>query len=159
MSTALRALIANDAYAATFQTIGQYRAALLKVLATAPQVGMISVGSCALLAHWIKRFAEIEAAYKATRDVLGCTPDSPLIAALYGTFEDYTKTLAKVVGDEDGWLDWYIWENDAGKKGLAAKAVHQKKEAPVKTLDDLCRILNLNAEAKPLAGASSGQSD
>jgi hypothetical protein len=31
-----RALLANDAYAASFQSLGQYRTALLKALATPP---------------------------------------------------------------------------------------------------------------------------
>lgn len=104
----------------------------------------VTVGCTALLGHWLTRFAELESAYKSAREVLGCPPDSPLIAAMYGAFDDYTKMLARVVGDEDGWLEWFLWENDAGKKGLAAKAAHQKKERPVKTLNDLCRLLRPN---------------
>lgn len=103
----------------------------------------------ALLGHWLTRFAELEAAYKAASEVLGCPPDSPLIAAMYGSFDDYTKMLAKVVGDEDGWLDWYLWENGAGSKGLPAKAAHQKKEKPVRTLDDLCRLLRPKRPSSP----------
>jgi len=38
----LRALIADDAYVAGFQTVGQYRAALLRHDATHPAVGAVT---------------------------------------------------------------------------------------------------------------------
>ena len=40
---------------------------------------------------------------------------------MWGMFDAYTKTLAEIIGDKDGWLEWFAWECDFGK---AAKEMH-----------------------------------
>jgi hypothetical protein len=46
-----------------------------------------------------------------------------------------------VVDDTGGWLSWYCWDNSMGKKAHKAKAPSWKKFKKVKTLKDLCKIM------------------
>jgi hypothetical protein len=35
--------------------------------------------------------------------------------------DDYIGLLEELVGDKDGWIAWYVFENGFGEKGLEAK--------------------------------------
>ncbi len=65
--------------------------------------------------------------------------ESPLFAQLFAT-EDLALTyLKKLIGDEYDWLDWFIYENDCGKKGYEAGEKGNLK--PVKTIEDILEII------------------
>ena len=100
-----------------------------------------TVGSGALLGHWLASFKKVEAAYQKLRDAFGATPESAVVKALYDTHHEYTKLVAEKVGDTQGWLDWFLWENGAGEKGLEAKAQGWKKARKIKTVKDLEAII------------------
>ena len=99
------------------------------------------VVSSALLGHWLASFKQIDAAYQKLRDAFGATPESEVVKALYETHGEYTKLVSEKVGDKDGWLEWFLWENDAGAKGLEAKAPGWKKARKIKTVKDLEAII------------------
>ena len=99
------------------------------------------IGSGDLLGHWLASFKQIEAAYQKLRDAFGATPESEIVKAMYDTHHEYTKLVAEKVGDKDGWLEWFLWENNAGAKGLEAKAPCWKKARKIKTVKDLEAII------------------
>ena len=43
-----------------------------------------------------------------------------LFAAYDRMESDYVAAVSSVVGDENGWLCWYVFDNDCGRKGLEA---------------------------------------
>jgi hypothetical protein len=61
-------------------------------------------------------------------------------------FEKYTKATAKLIGDADGWLDWYMYENDMGEKEMEAKAASWKRKKKIKNISDLCRLIEADNE-------------
>lgn len=50
-----------------------------------------------------------------------------------------TRALACALRDDSGWIDWYICENDCGKKGL--EGGYNGKTKPIRTVDDLLEVI------------------
>jgi len=95
--------------------------------------------------QWVQCFNNLQETYDKGYALLKCDPDSPWANAMFNTFEAYTQILAKLLGDKDEWLNWYIWENKAGKAGFEAKAASWKRAKKIKTAEDLLNLI----EAKP----------
>ena len=91
------------------------------------------------LDKWLKCFKSIEAAYGDLRKSLGAAPESPVVTALYAGFQGYTESLAELIGDKGGWLDWFIWENGAGSKKMSAQI--GTKMRPICSTSDLVKLL------------------
>jgi len=49
--------------------------------------------------------------------------------------DHYIRVVAGLIGDDEDWLFWYIFDNDFGKRGHTAHL--GKKDFKVKTVDDL----------------------
>jgi hypothetical protein len=75
-----------------------------------------------LVERWIdtarrvdETFGRIEAAFMAN-------PENEIRAAIWNMFGEYTRTLATIISDdaEDarGWLEWFAWECDFGRKPM-----------------------------------------
>jgi len=54
----------------------------------------------------------------------------------------YTHQIEQRLGDQDGWLSWYIWDNDGGKNALGVKLPGWKQPLKIRTLTHLARILH-----------------
>ena len=50
------------------------------------------------------------------------------------------KLAAQLIGDDQDWLEWYIFENNCGEKGLEAGYDGQMK--PIKSIDDLLELID-----------------
>lgn len=53
--------------------------------------------------------------------------------------DDYIKLLSEAVGDEDMWIDWYVFENDMGGRKL--KAGYGGKLKQITNLDQLWDLI------------------
>ena len=53
--------------------------------------------------------------------------------------DSYIALLSESVGDDDNWVDWFVWENDFGKKKL--KAGYDGKEKKVCNVDQLWELI------------------
>jgi len=49
--------------------------------------------------------------------------------------EHYIGVVAGLIGDDEDWLFWYIYDNDFGKRGHTAHL--DKKDFRIETIDDL----------------------
>lgn len=105
----------------------------------------------ALLGCWFAMFLRIEATYADLRRAFGASPESEVVSVMYDAHAAYTKLVAEKVGDKDGWLEWYLWENGAGEQCLSAKAASWKKPRKIKTLQDLEALI---AASPPLKDSS-----
>ncbi len=101
----------------------------------------------ARLKIWLALFRRIETVYDDLKRTFCAAPESEIVATLYATHDAYTKLLAETIGCDDEWLDWYLWDNDAGAKGLEAKAAGWKRMRKIKTLEDLAAIVSADAAA------------
>lgn len=54
---------------------------------------------------------------------------------------EYTEAVAKNVGDDSDWLNWYQFENGMGKKCLSAGYDDDMRE--IKTLEDLLWLIEV----------------
>lgn len=96
----------------------------------------------ALLEECLNEFKRVEAACAAIEALFGKDREGQIQTHLYGLFRNYSRLVAIQVGDDWQWLDWFLWENDCGKKALAAKASAWKKCRKIRTVKDLEAIIS-----------------
>ena len=53
--------------------------------------------------------------------------------------DDYVALLSEAVGDEDNWINWYVFENEMGKRRLAAG--YDGKDKKITNLDQLWGLI------------------
>ena len=90
---------------------------------------------------FLEKYEKIEAVYESLKENVGIDPESKLFEALYIMVNPVISYLEKELGDKHQTIDWFVWENDVGKKGLEAKAKSWKKLRPIKTVDDLVDLI------------------
>lgn len=71
----------------------------------------------------------------------GATVDSPFGEAIWKQFDCLVEFAEKAIGDEHGWLNWFIWDNECGEKGLGAHLSSGKKKKNVRTVNDLVFLI------------------
>ena len=76
-----------------------------------------------LLLHvekWIETALNLDDKFGKLEKLLMAHPENPVRTAIWEMFSEYTKTLAKLLRtDTDetiGWLEWFAWECDFGRK-------------------------------------------
>jgi hypothetical protein len=95
-----------------------------------------------LLVKWQEQYEVCEKANGLLDQLLrDFETDSPLGAAIWTTFDQYTDTLAAMIGDDGSWLSWFCWDNGMGKKGHKAKAASWKRLRKINNIKDLCKII------------------
>jgi len=57
----------------------------------------------------------------------------------YHFLDDYIKLLSEAAGDDSDWIEWYVFENEMGKRKL--KAGYGGKEKKITNLDQLCDLI------------------
>jgi len=95
-----------------------------------------------LIEECIEQFYKIEKLYDDCYKLLGGDPESQFFTILYDTYNKYVKNLSQLINDDFNWIDWYIWENECGKKEFEAKASKWKKERKIKNVKDLIDIIS-----------------
>jgi hypothetical protein len=92
-----------------------------------------------LLQSWKDRHAELSAQMDALSVPLGGTFDGPLFNAVWMTWDAYTDQLAHRLGDEHDWLQWFVSENDMGRKGMEVHSL--TRSLKVRTLRQLASLI------------------
>jgi hypothetical protein len=94
------------------------------------------------LQRWESCQRQAEVAWSSLESVTGYTDsESPLGKAVWGTFADYTATLADLIGDNSGWLEWFHLENHMGSRGMEVSLSESGPVFAVRTIQDLARII------------------
>lgn len=95
-----------------------------------------------LLVEWKKQYEICDESQKLLDKLLnGFDTNSPLGDSIWKAFDKYTETLSVLIGDTFNWLSWFCWESNMGSKEFLAKASSWKKTRKIKTLKDLCKII------------------
>lgn len=96
----------------------------------------------ALLEEWLTEHEKVESACDLIGSLFGKDPEGHIQTRFRQLFESYSRLVSIQVGDRENWLDWFIWENCCGKKGLGAKASSWKKTRKIRTVKDLEAIIS-----------------
>lgn len=100
-----------------------------------------------LLREWKKHHDALDSLMDGIQATIGLNPDGPMFDTVWKVFDAYTGTLAVEVCDFDGWLEWFILENDMGGKAL--QAGFDNKMRKIATLEDLQWLLAESQERMP----------
>ncbi len=73
-----------------------------------------------LLHRWHMSYKDMIVQYDAFCQLTGAGPEAPLFKPVWGMFERYTDSVAALVDDNNGWLDWYCYECGMGSSPMAA---------------------------------------
>lgn len=93
------------------------------------------------LEMWVERVSELDRQIDAFYALTGATPDSPLVESIYTVEDAYTKSLADAVGDTEGWLLWWRWECDMGRKPMKASFRPGGPMREIRTIKQLARLV------------------
>jgi hypothetical protein len=93
----------------------------------------------ALLTEWAEEIQKADATIDQITEVLGLSVECPINTAILALQSAYTRSVSKLVGDEELWLDWYAEENNFGRKKF--KAGMEGKTRPIRNVKDLLWLL------------------
>lgn len=93
------------------------------------------------LEAWAAVLAEFDRQVDAFAALTTAPADGPLLDAIYRVEAAYTDAVAAQVGDVDGWLQWFRWECDMGKKPLEARRHDKARFVKVRTVRQLARLV------------------
>ena len=95
----------------------------------------------ALLATWVAKRSRLDAEYEKLKCLFDASPECSPVKAMFDTFSEYTDVLSRLLDDQEGWLEWYSWENENGAKKLKAKASNWNESRPIVTPYDLADLI------------------
>lgn len=72
----------------------------------------------ALLKELKSKVTESEEALELLYSVFGSNPEGTIQNAVYGLTTVAVKAAALAIGDNHGWLEWFVYENGWGSEGL-----------------------------------------
>lgn len=81
---------------------------------------MTKAEKLAALQNWQTAYKNLDAAFDLLKPALGYLGEGSLWDAVWFTFERYTDSVAALVDDNNGWLDWYCYECGMGSSPMAA---------------------------------------
>jgi hypothetical protein len=88
--------------------------------------------------HGLKAFIQEREKLQGVLDVI--SPSSTGVVEFGNSFIDaYMKLLSRALGDENEWVEWFVYENDFGAKGM--EVICNGVEYPItdeKTFYDVC---------------------
>ena len=93
-----------------------------------------------ILQRWMDRQRAVDDALGPIYTQLGADPGSPLIEAIYFLMDAHTAAVAQIVGDEEGWLTWFVSETDWGRSDVGRAEINNRA-ARVRTIKQLARVV------------------
>jgi hypothetical protein len=85
---------------------------------------------------WLKVHADTMG---KAEEAAGLDVEGAIMEAFWRTHGIALDAIAREVGDNDGWVQWFYWDNEMGAMGLEAGLVEDMQ--PVRTLADLRRLI------------------
>jgi hypothetical protein len=75
-----------------------------------------------LIQKWIDAAIRVQDTFGKIENAFMASPENEIGSAIWDMFSEYTRTLAAQLSDdaEDarGWLEWFAWECDFGRKPM-----------------------------------------
>lgn len=92
-----------------------------------------------LLKQWINDYKLLSASMDKVNDFIGGDADSLMQKPIWRMFGHYTDCVADDVGCNSETLEWFIYDNQCGARGL--EAGYDDKMKPIKTIEALFRFI------------------
>ncbi len=73
----------------------------------------------------------------------------PLWSEAWETYDTCLAAIAREIGDRAGWLDWFVKENDCGRRGHEARAAAWSELRPIRTARDLALLIEADLPRHP----------
>ena len=70
-----------------------------------------------LIEEVVSHFKKCDELFSDINKTFGCCAESPIWDTYWTMFDSYTESVSKRIDDPYHFLQWFIWENDCGKKG------------------------------------------
>jgi hypothetical protein len=115
----------------------------------------------ALVERWIETARRVDETFGRIEAAFMADPENEIRAAIWSMFAEYTRTLAAQLSDdaEDarGWLEWFAWECDFGRKPMEMVFADGEKLlvvgasdllAAIQTDENGCRVWDFPANAE-----------
>jgi hypothetical protein len=99
-------------------------------------------------------YKRLDHACDAAMKVGALDPNGLLYEAMWRNF---SGMLGRI--DEDGWISWFIYDNDCGKKQREAKGCGKRGMTPIKTSRHLARLIVESEEHSRMNVQSDGTAD
>lgn len=75
-----------------------------------------------LVSRWVDTAIRVQETFGKIENAFMASPENEIRSAIWDMFGEYTRTLAAQLSDdaEDarGWLEWFAWECDFGRKPM-----------------------------------------
>ena len=97
-----------------------------------------------LLDDLIAAHDAVHAQMDALKLTINPDPGCLLYNAVFELLEVAISSTATAIGDEGTWLDWFVHENDCGRKGH--EAGYDNRVKPIRTAEDLLDLIEAEDE-------------
>jgi len=94
----------------------------------------------AIISKLVAEHQAIDGHFDVLAKTLGVSPDSPFFDDVFKAFDSYTAAVSTLVGDDFGWITWFIHENDYGKRKHEAKP-SKGRTRKIRTVENLVDII------------------
>ena len=98
---------------------------------------------------WLKRtvaaYRLLDEEWDRLRRLTGADSDSALGSAVWEPITLLIEAVSERLGDDNGILDWFVWENDCGLKNFG-HSLPDGTMRDVSTLDDLLDVMGFQVE-------------
>lgn len=92
------------------------------------------------LIEFLEKSKEVSKYYDILSDTIGMEPEGKLNDNLFMFHEFTIDVLEELIsGNNCGWIEWYIWENNYGEKEMEAGPTDDLRK--IKNVDDLIWLL------------------
>lgn len=68
-----------------------------------------------VLETWVSSCKNTNKTLDVLHSTLGLSPESPICEVVYKLMEDYTKVVSDMVKDEDGFVEWFLYDTQLGE--------------------------------------------
>jgi len=97
-----------------------------------------------LVSRWVDTAIMVQDTFGKIENAFMASPENEIHSSIWGMFGEYTRTLAAQLSDdaEDarGWLEWFAWECDFGRKPMEMVFANGEKLLVVGASDLLAAI-------------------
>lgn len=109
--------------------------------------GEVNAADTKTLRTLIEDHQRIDTLLGLLQRLFGDTFEGEFFTRMFGTLDNYTDTVAEFLGDEFGWISWFIYECDCGKKPMGCDLGDGNGERTIATVEDLIKLLDDEKEA------------
>lgn len=86
----------------------------------------------------VSKYKDLNKACEAANKSGTLDPNGPLFEAIWSSFESFLSLI-----DNEGWISWYIYDNECGKRKLKAST---GKNKPLVKIDTNLKLVNFLVE-------------